>query len=221
MFKTKLLAAATVAFLVATASAGFAQTQPDPHHSDQNQAGATDNAVPLASGMPMMNMRGMMNMMNMMGGQMGMGGAGFCIDAMGMANRVEGHIAFLRAELKITEAQAKPWDAFADALRSNAKRMRDSAGAKMMGGGDKGFLSQLETQEKMLATRLDSVKALRAALAPLSETLSEDQRKTAEELLGPHMGMMGAGMMGTGMMQGGMMQGGMMQGDTTQPQNPQ
>lgn len=221
MFKTKLLAAATVAFLVATASAGFAQTQPDPHHTDQTQAGATDNAVPLASGMPMMDMRGMMNMMNMMGGQMGMGGAGSCMDGMGMANRVEGHIAFLRAELKITEAQAKQWDAFADALRSNAKRMKDSAGAKMMGGGDKGVLSQLETQEKMLATRLDSVKALRAALAPLSESFSEEQRKTAQELLGPHMGMMGAGMMGAGMMGTGMMQGGMMQGDTTQPQNPQ
>jgi hypothetical protein len=219
MFKTKLLAAATVAFLVATTSAGFAQTQPDPHHSDQNQAGAADNTVPLASGMPMMDMRGMMNMMNMMnmmGGKMGMGGTGSCMDGMDMANRVEGHIAFLRAELKITEAQAKQWDAFADALRSNARQMKDSAGAKMMGGADKGFLSQLETQEKMLATRLDSVKALRAALAPLSETLSEGQRKTAEELLGPHMGMMNAGMMGAGMMGTGMMQG-----DTTQPQNPQ
>jgi hypothetical protein len=220
MLKTRLLAAATVAFLVATASAGLAQTQPDPHHADQNQAGAADNAVPPAPGMPMMDMQAMMKMMNMMGG------SGSCMDTMGMANRVEGHIAFLRAELKITEAQAKQWDAFADALRSNAKRMKDSAGAKMMDGGDKGFLSQLETQEKMLTTRLDSVKSLRAALAPLSETLSEEQRKTAEELLGPHMGMMGAGMMGagmmgTGMMQGGMMQGGMMQDGTTQPQNPQ
>lgn len=211
MLKTRLLAAATVVFLVATASAGFAQTQPDPHHSDQNQAGAADNTVPLASGMPMMDMRGMMNMMNMMGGKMGMGGTGSCMDGMDMANRVEGHIAFLRAELKITEAQAKQWDAFADALRSNAKRMKDRAGAKMMGGGDKGVLSQLETQEKMLATRLDSVKALRGALVPLSETFSEEQRKTAEELLGPHMGMMGAGMMGAGMMGTGMMQ----------PQNPQ
>lgn len=208
MFKTKLLAAATMALLIATTSAGFSQTQPDPHHSDQNQAGAADSAVPQASGMPMMDMRGMMNMM---GGRMGMGGAGSCMNGMGMANRVEGHIAFLRAELKITEAQAKQWDAFADALRSNAKRMKDSAGAKMMGGEDKEVLSQLETQEKMLATRLDSVKALRAALAPLSETFNEEQRKSAEELLGPHMGMMGAGMMGAGMMDTGMMQ----------PQNPQ
>jgi hypothetical protein len=43
---------------------------------------------------------------------------------MGMADHVEGRIAYLKAELKITEAQMPQWNAFADALRSNAASMR-------------------------------------------------------------------------------------------------
>ncbi|MCC7482149.1 MAG: Spy/CpxP family protein refolding chaperone [Hyphomicrobiales bacterium] len=120
MLKSKLLIAVTAAALVFGSPAGFAQTQPDPHHPAQ---GAGEVAAPSgqqAAGMDMMNMMaGMMKMMS--GGQMGMG----CMDmgGMGMTEHVEGRIAFLRAELQITDAQAKLWEAFADALRDNAKRL--------------------------------------------------------------------------------------------------
>jgi LTXXQ motif family protein len=59
------------------------------------------------------NMGQMMPMMRqmMMGQQGGMG--------MGMPfEHVEGRIAFLKAELKITDAQAPQWNAFAETLRS-------------------------------------------------------------------------------------------------------
>jgi hypothetical protein len=52
--------------------------------------------------------------MAMMGGPGGMG-------MMWMADHIDGRIAFLKAELKITEAQMSPWNAFADALRANAE----------------------------------------------------------------------------------------------------
>jgi LTXXQ motif family protein len=54
-----------------------------------------------------------------------------------MGEHVEGRIAFLRAELKITDAQVPQWNTFADALRANAKRMgemRNTMGG-MMGQG--------------------------------------------------------------------------------------
>ena len=44
---------------------------------------------------------------------------------------------------------------------------------------------------------------MKASLTPLYEALTEEQRKTADELLAPHMGLMGKGMMQGGMMQGG------------------
>jgi hypothetical protein len=69
----------------------------------------------MMNNMSMMHSMGMMQRMGMMGG--GMGG-------MATIDRVEGRIAFLRAELKITDAQADVWNGFADALRANAKSWR-------------------------------------------------------------------------------------------------
>ncbi len=212
MLKTKLLIAVTVASLALGSATGFAQTQPDPHHPAQ---GAEEVAAPTsqtAAGMDMMNMMaGMMKMMS--GGQMGMGGMDMA--GMGMTEHVEGRIAFLRAELQITDAQAKLWDAYAGALRDNAKRLKEG-GSMMTGMQGPALLGQLDQQEKTLSARLEGVKAMKASLEPLYKALTEDQRKIADELLPAHMGMMQGGMMQGGMMQGGMMQGGMMQGGASQ-----
>jgi hypothetical protein len=79
----------------------------------------------------MMGQGGMMPMMGMMGhGGAGMG-PGMGMGAMGgpsatgapaMVERIEGRIAFVRAELKITEAQLPAWNAFAGALQANAAK---------------------------------------------------------------------------------------------------
>ena len=60
------------------------------------------------------------------GGPMGM--------MMGMADHTEGRIAFLRRELKITDAQMPQWNAFAEALRANARRMSGMHETMMQGG---------------------------------------------------------------------------------------
>ena len=64
----------------------------------------------------------------MMGGQMsmmGMMGQGCMMPMMGMSDHVAGRLAFLKAELKITDAQLPQWNAFADALRAHATQMRE------------------------------------------------------------------------------------------------
>lgn len=76
--------------------------------------GATSQERP-TSPMPPMMQGGTMPMMRGMQ-QNGM------MPMMGMADHVEGRIAFLKAELKITDAQLPQWNTFADALRSNARR---------------------------------------------------------------------------------------------------
>jgi hypothetical protein len=45
--------------------------------------------------------------------------------------RVEGRIAFLRTELKITDARSSAWNAFADALRTNAKSLGEVRASMM------------------------------------------------------------------------------------------
>lgn len=207
MLKTKLLVAVTAAALVFGSPTGFAQTQPDPHHPEQTGAEVAAPPDQPAAGMSMMNMMaGMMKMMG--GGQMGMGGMDMA--GMGMTERIEGRIAFLHAELQITDTQAKLWNAYAGALRDNAKRLKDSGGGMIAGMQGPALLGQLDAQEKMLSARLEGVTAMKASFAPLYESLTEEQRKTADELLAPHMGLMGKGMMQGGMMQGGTTQGGSM-----------
>jgi uncharacterized small protein (DUF1192 family) len=167
----------------------------------------------MGDNMPMMHMMAMMRMMEMMGPSM------VAID------RIEGRIAFLRAELNITEAQASAWNAFADAMRTNAKKLREVR-ASMMPQPDAGqqqaltMAERLDQQERWLVARLEGTRALKSAVTNLYGALSEDQKKTANELLAPHMGMGMMAMMpgqGAGQMQPGQMQPGQMQPRQMQP----
>jgi len=150
--------------------------------------------------MPMMGMMNdMKNMMSSMSTmhnmemmqRMGMMGSG--IGGMATVDRVEGRIAFLRAELKITDAQTEPWIGFADALRANAKKLAEIRPKMMPKPGDAqpptDMTARLGLQEQWLAARLDGVRAIKSAFVKLNDVLSDDQKKTAGELLAPHMGM--------------------------------
>jgi hypothetical protein len=202
MLKSKSIAALTFAAMLAASSQSYAQTQPDPHHPDQG-VGTTEvapgNEDQQGMSMPMM-MNMMAGMMKMMGGGTQMGMGGMDMSGMGMTAHVEGRIAFLRAELQITEAQAKAWDAFAGVLRDNAKRMKVANMPMMSNAATPQFVAQLDSQERMLATKLEEVRATRTAYAALYEVLSVEQRKMVDELLQTHMGLMPPGMMQGGMM---------------------
>lgn len=132
---------------------------------------------------------------------------------MATIDRVEGRIAFLKTELKITDAQDAAWNAFADTLRTNAKKLGEVRASMMpqAGAGQQGVVDRLALQEKWLAARLEGTRAIKSALTSLVGILSDDQKKTADELLAPHMGMnsivgmMQSGQMGLGQMPPGMM----------------
>jgi hypothetical protein len=150
--------------------------------------------------MPMMNdMKNMMSSMSAMHSMgmlhmMGMMGRG--TDGMATIDRVEGRIAFLRAELKITDAQADAWNGFADALRTNARKLAEVRAAKPGDGPPASTLTaRLDQQEQWLGARLDGTRAMKSAFAKLNEVLSDDQKKTANDLLAPHMGMEAMAMM--------------------------
>ena len=134
-----------------------------------------------AGGMPMMGM------MQMMMGQDGMSGMPMMA---AMAGHVEGRLAFLKTELKITDAQLPLWNAVADAIRANAKGMGEMSGG-MMGSSQTATLPEkLALREKMMTARLEALRKLKAAVDPLYAALSDEQKKTADELLMGPMGMM-------------------------------
>ena len=80
---------------------------------------------------------------------------------------IEGRIAFLRAELKITDAQMSAWNAFADALRANAKKLGEVRAAMMSRSGSGQQLltlaDRLDVQEQWLVARLEGIRAIKPA----------------------------------------------------------
>jgi len=141
-----------------------------------------DGDMPMGSGMMqgggMMMGRGMMPMMGMMGGPDG------------MVRHMDGRIAFIKAELKITEAQEAKWNDFAGALRAGAAAMNEAMQPMMKARTTATPLpEQIEQHEKMLSIRLEGLHKAKTALLPLYAVLTEPQRQTADTLfLGP-MGM--------------------------------
>ena len=191
----KSLTLAAAMLLMAVSSPSWAQSATD--RPEQKQAPAAAQPTPAAGQPGMGSPQGMMGgggMMNMMGGRMPM------MDMMQMMMRhsggmatidhVEGRIAFLRTELKITDAQTGAWNAFADALRANAKSLGDVRASMMAGAAPQTLLDRLTLQEKWLAARLEGTRAIKVALTNLVGSFSDEQKKTADELLAPHMGMM-------------------------------
>lgn len=119
--------------------------------------------------------------------------------------RTEGRVAFLKAELKITDAQESSWTAYADTLRNlhqgMASQMQEMMGTGMMGHGmmGQGMMMQgaernpapkaLNSRIQMMETMLEHLKTLQSATSALYETLDEDQKATADDLLGMPCGM--------------------------------
>lgn len=96
----------------------------------------------------------------------------------------EGRIAFLKAELKITDAQSKAWDAFAAALRENAARLNEAYKAPDREAFEKmNPAERLGWFEKAIAARADAVKRARATLEPLYASLGDDQKKTFDRFI--------------------------------------
>jgi len=142
--------------------------------------GMPGGMMPGGGGMPMMGMMGMM-------GPDGMGAM--------MARHVEGRIAFLKTELKITDAQQKLWTAVADAMRANATSMGGMPHGMAMKGSAATLPDRLASRETAMAAHLEQLRKLKAAIEPLYAAFDSDQKKTADELMFGPMGMMGMGMM--------------------------
>jgi hypothetical protein len=97
-------------------------------------------------------------------------------------SRIEGRIAFLRAELKPTTAQAPLFEAVATAMRENDRAMRANFVDRPQPGTAMTLPERLERRQKRAEAMASAAGKLRAAWAPLYASLSDEQKKTADEL---------------------------------------
>jgi hypothetical protein len=134
-------------------------------------------------------------MMGMWGsrGLMGYGGPGSWMTGRGdlsqamcnvMANQIEGRLAYIRAELKITEAQESLWSAYAAAARDNANAMRAHCTITMgrRSGAAVTLPDRHDQHEQLMAAQLDAVRAMDKLLKPLYVALSDSQKQSADQL---------------------------------------
>ena len=118
-----------------------------------------------------------------------------------MLKRIDGCLAFLKTELKITDAQSAAWDGVATTVKETTEAhngMMRSMMSDMMSGEflKKPLPERLTIQQTHLESRLEQVKGLQEAIGKLYAVLDDEQKKVANEIALP---MMGMGMMGRGM----------------------
>jgi hypothetical protein len=141
------------------------------------------------------NMGGMMG-----GGMMGQGqgggmmgqGQGGCMMGGGMMGQgmmhsrpmMEARLAYIKADLEITDAQTNAWNAYADAVRAHYGAMASSREAMLKAMQTGKALERMDARIQAIQTKLDSLKALKPATEALYKVLTDEQKKKADQLLG-------------------------------------
>jgi hypothetical protein len=103
-----------------------------------------------------------------------------------MDEHIDGQLAYLKAELKITDIQLPQWNIFAQAFRAETEKKAQlcrEAMEQARAGASAGLLDSLKMTEDQMAKRLDSLRAMRAAVLPLYSVLTKEQKKTADEIM--------------------------------------
>ncbi|MBX3501350.1 MAG: Spy/CpxP family protein refolding chaperone [Alphaproteobacteria bacterium] len=169
-----LIAPAIAGLLAFVPLAAQAQApKPDAHHPPSAAGAPSTGGGTMGGGMMH---RGAMMPDGMMGGM--------------MVRHVEGRLAFLKAELKVTPAQDAPWSKCADAVRAATTAARTALKPMMQPGGSppRTAVEQMSRHESLLSVRLESVRRVKAAFEPLYAALDEEQRKLADSLVGEVIG---------------------------------
>jgi hypothetical protein len=91
-----------------------------------------------------------------------------------MAGHIEGRLAYVKAELKITEAQESLWNAYSAAVRDSTNSMLARCMTMMSrrSGSAVGLPDRLDQNEQLTAAQLDAMCAMNKTLKPLYTALS-------------------------------------------------
>lgn len=177
IFRLSSLAAA-IALVIGASSYAAAQA---PSHEAHHPEGPAQTATP-AREMP----KSSMPVGGMMGGMMQGGGMMRMMEncpMMGGAAHAEGRIAFLKAELAITDQQKEAWETYAAAIKKNLEGMKSTRETMMKVMRAKSPVERLDAHIAAMESRVTALKELKPALTALYDTLSDEQKKKADGLL--------------------------------------
>ena len=167
------------ALLATAATASFAMAQDQGQQTPMMGPGMMGQNGMMGWGM--MN-SGMMRPNGMLGGGMqGMMGPGMM---MGYGPMMQGQLAYLKAELGITDAQTKAWNDYVSAVEARATTMQGMHAAMMQSMQTGTALERMEAHTQVMQNILESMKAIKPATEALYKVLTDDQKKKADLLLG-------------------------------------
>lgn len=101
---------------------------------------------------------------------------------------VDGRVAFLKAELKITPAQETQWQQVATAMHENATALDQVISTARQHSGTMDAVQRLTLREQFAKVRADNDARLLTAFKPLYASLTPEQQQTANALVGAHHG---------------------------------
>lgn len=124
----------------------------------------------------------------MMGMMMGPRGGAMGPDSLRHFERIDAHLAYVRAVLRVTDAQAPQWNAFADAARAAAERLRQAYAQAIQAAQQPTTApAQLERRIALLSAQVEAMRAFATSAEPLYAALSDEQKRTADDLLAEHL----------------------------------
>lgn len=96
----------------------------------------------------------------------------------------EGHLAYLKAELGITEAQTAAWTGYVSAVKARMSTMQGTHQTMMQTWQNGTAVARLDAHTKSMESMVESLKVLRPATEALYAVLTADQKLKADQLLG-------------------------------------
>jgi protein CpxP len=114
---------------------------------------------------------------------------------------IEQRIAELHAKLKITPEQEPQWDQFAQVMRDNARDVEGAFKARIKAMPSMTATQNMKSYAELAASHAQNVEKLVPVFQGLYDTMSEDQKRTADEIFRddarhPHRGRHGREMSG-------------------------
>jgi Spy/CpxP family protein refolding chaperone len=96
------------------------------------------------------------------------------------AAAVEGRLAYLKTELKITKAQEGAWKKYSDEARKQAESMQATRTA-MQGAASANAADRMELHNKLMKNRLEQSEKMTAAFKELYAALTPEQKALADQ----------------------------------------
>lgn len=109
-------------------------------------------------------------------------GVVFAADKDAHQDRTELRIKDMHAKLKITAAQEAQWTKVAQAMRDDAKTMDTLTTARLAHAKDMTAVDDLKSYGEIVDAHADGIKKLTPAFADLYASMSDTQKKAADDL---------------------------------------